>query len=362
MTSRRVSWNENANTIHTFGEETGTWDDDSESSDDEVEVLPNSMPSAPEITAQYSAGKRAAKHTPAIRKAGHQKKSRAVTRIPKKKSEQGWGMPASKRKHENIVKKLFGDTCFELEEEPEAYIDDDSRAVALFRNAAKEAKESALGARPQFQMAKQIVQYHTSEYTEIVRCMATTWSCAPEKVWKRFGLQHLVSMPYIPEQVFLARVLNLLDSDNTDKARDLVLFLCKLYNLRMVYRESDTAKITEDALREVTAGVDLNSLLSKYQSRVHRVRDKFETGLMSRESGAKGSVTAYCRFWNKGQKCRFGNKCKAIHACFLCHKTGHGVVKCYQIKRRNDRPNRNNDDRRDGNRNNADQREARGGN
>ena len=262
---------------------------------------------------------------------------------PKKKAKkpgEGWGVTGVKAKRSYLYQPAHSEE--ELEDD---YVDGPSREAALIRATMSQMSAGVSQTRPDYQMAKSIIREHTSEFTEFMQCMANSWGTSAEKIWRKFRTKFLTDIPFMPEQVFLARMLQFIDEGKVDEARKLNYFLCQLFNLRMVYQPPDTIRIVNSALREaLKPGADYQLLLTSYKSRCNTVRMRFESGSASGGLSPQKKVTSYCRFWNLGKHCSYGDKCRAMHACFLCGRKNHPVIKCFKIKNNRRQPRGNGND------------------
>ena len=55
----------------------------------------------------------------------------------------------------------------------------------------------------------------------------------------------------------------------------------------------------------------------------------------SSESGKKKSgKQAYCMLFNRGEKCKYSNKCRFIERCSMCDQADHHVLICPKLTKK----------------------------
>ena len=86
-------------------------------------------------------------------------------------------------------------------------------------------------------------------------------------------------------------------------------------------------------------GQSLSNLVS---GSAHVNRANHRQGNSPHNTQKKGKKPNYCWSFNKGLKCKFGNKCRFIERCSYCDSQAHRVNTCPKLEVKKGEPKTNN--------------------
>ena len=212
------------------------------------------------------------------------------------------------------------------------YIEVDGRPIAMnkLRQAFRESTWDGRGERHAFRIARNILEKDTGLIDALRPLMRQEFDCKIHNLWKHFEYRSLADMPWLAEQVALVLLVSWMSEKRFDKVTQALKALYKLYNQRMVHKESEGVAAMNACVEFLASGTDPTRILDLVRQHFKTTRTNFRmAGASDRKTGGQ----SYCRSYNMRGNCRY-QSCKFKHACFACGRPGHGLKECFKMKPR----------------------------
>ena len=242
-----------------------------------------------------------------------------------------------KRRMATPVISKFGQICAETpfawdsgsdSGEEDVIINGKRISAKHLREARRKTDWSGHGALNAHRIARRIMQKETFLTEDFKTQMCSEWGVKRAQLWKEFKGRSLASMPWLPEQVWIALVVFLLEKGHSRQASEMLSVMTRLYNERMKHTDREGRAAMDGILEALASGLDPREAFERFRTMFRTTRKGFKTAGATQS----GSGTVYCREWNKSGHCRFGQNCKFTHRCFLCGRP-HKVTQCRIVTR-----------------------------
>ena len=113
-----------------------------------------------------------------------------------------------------------------------------------------------------------------------------------------------------------------------------------VYNYDVIFRQlmqfnpNRSWAITYNHMWNLSMRMPLPNKLQNFSRQGFPLNNRFNSSSNHSNSGNIKKKSDYCWNFNKGIKCKFGNKCRFVKRCSYCDSGSHGVYACNKLNKK----------------------------